>query len=68
MNQLGHLPETPTFQKSVGEVPPPPSPKESLASSVDSFPRFGDMDPKSGMSASSEEDTTTFGFSEILLS
>jgi hypothetical protein len=66
MNQLDHLSGTPTFQKLVGEVPP--NPKESLASSVDSLPRFEDMDPNSDMLASSREDTIAFDLLENLSS
>jgi hypothetical protein len=45
-----------------------PSTKESSASSVDSLPRFGDMDPKSDMLASSREDTIAFDSPEKLSS
>jgi hypothetical protein len=38
----------------------PPSPKESSVSSRGSLPRFGNMDPKSDMLASSGEDTIAF--------
>jgi hypothetical protein len=66
MNQLSCLLGTVTFQKLVVEVPP--SPKKLLASSVDSSPRFVNTDPKSGMLASSGEDTITFDSPENLLS
>jgi hypothetical protein len=66
MNELGCLPETPTFRKSVGEVPP--SPKRSLAPLVDNLPRFVDEDPKSGMLASSGMDTIAFDSPANLLS
>jgi hypothetical protein len=45
-----------------------PSPKKPLASSADSLPRFGDMDPKSDMLASLEEDTIAFDLLENLSS
>jgi hypothetical protein len=37
-----------------------------LALSMDNLPRSGDMDPRSGVLASSEEDTIAFGFPENL--
>jgi hypothetical protein len=46
----------------------PPITKESLASLADSLPRFGDMDPKSDMLASSGEDTIAFDSPENLSS
>jgi hypothetical protein len=65
-NQLDHLSGTPTSQKPVGEVPP--NPNKLLASSVDGSPRFVDTDHKSGMLASSGEDTIAFDSLENLLS
>jgi hypothetical protein len=44
-----------------------PSPKKPLASLTDNLPRSGDMDSRSGVLASSEEDTIAFGFLENLL-
>jgi hypothetical protein len=65
MKQLAHLSGIPVSQKPVGEVPP--SPMESLASLVDSLPRFGDTYPNSDLSVSSGEDTITFDSPENLL-
>jgi hypothetical protein len=64
MNQLDRSLGIPAFRKPVGEVPP--SPKESLTSLADSLPRFGDMDPKSDMLASSGEDAIAFDSPENL--
>jgi hypothetical protein len=66
MNQLSRSLGIPFFQKPFGEVPP--GPKESSASSVDSLPRFGNMDPKSDTLSSSGEDTIAFDSLENLLS